>query len=114
MEALPLWLPVVFFLVAAAYSSVGFGGGSSYLAVLALTGIAFSVIPQTALVCNVVVAGIGVWHYARHGHLNHQINIAIWSIPCHPPTVPVSAPDSALGVNGQTIRPAVICRNTGK
>ncbi len=37
------------------YSSVGFGGGSSYLAILALTGIVFTQIRATALLCNIVV-----------------------------------------------------------
>ena len=45
----------LFFLVAVLYSSVGFGGGSSYLAVLALTGIAYTQIRSTALLCNIIV-----------------------------------------------------------
>lgn len=83
MEAIPLWLPVVFFLVAAAYSSVGFGGGSSYLAVLAFSAVAYNVIPQTALACNIVVAGIGVWHYSRRGHLDPRrvVPFIVLSIP---------------------------------
>ncbi len=39
----------LFFIVAILYSSVGFGGGSSYLAILALTGIVFTQIRATAL-----------------------------------------------------------------
>lgn len=46
---------ILFFVVAILYSSVGFGGGSSYLAILALTGIAFTQIRATALLCNIVV-----------------------------------------------------------
>lgn len=70
MESLPLWLPVLFFVIAAFYASVGFGGGSSYLAILALIGLSYTVIPQTALVCNLVVSAGGVWHFHRAGHLD--------------------------------------------
>lgn len=45
----------LFFIVAVFYSSVGFGGGSSYLAVLALSGMAFTQIRSTALLCNIIV-----------------------------------------------------------
>jgi uncharacterized protein len=48
-------LILLFFTVAILYSSVGFGGGSSYLAILAFTGIAFTQIRATALLCNIVV-----------------------------------------------------------
>jgi len=70
MESLPLWLPVLFFVVAMFYASVGFGGGSSYLAILALIGLSHTIIPQTALVCNIVVSAGGVWHFHRAGHLD--------------------------------------------
>jgi uncharacterized membrane protein YfcA len=66
---MPLWLPVAFFLVALAYSAAGFGGGSAYLAVLAVSGIPYQTMPQTALACNVVVTLGGVWHFHRGGHL---------------------------------------------
>lgn len=46
---------LLFLLVAILYSSVGFGGGSSYLAILAISGIAFTQIRSTALLCNIVV-----------------------------------------------------------
>ena len=69
MESLPIYLPVLFFVIALFYASVGFGGGSSYLAVLALLGWSHTLIPQTALVCNLIVAGGGVWHFHRGGHL---------------------------------------------
>lgn len=46
---------LLFFIIAILYSSVGFGGGSSYLAILALTGIVFTQIRATALLCNIAV-----------------------------------------------------------
>ncbi|MCI2229639.1 sulfite exporter TauE/SafE family protein [Polaribacter sp. MSW13] len=52
---------LLFFIVAVLYSSVGFGGGSSYLAILALTGIIFTQIRATALLCNIVVVSGNVF-----------------------------------------------------
>ncbi|WP_246034883.1 sulfite exporter TauE/SafE family protein [Polaribacter aestuariivivens] len=53
---LQFWhIAILFFFVAILYSSVGFGGGSSYLAILALTSIVFTQIRATALLCNIVV-----------------------------------------------------------
>ncbi len=69
MESIPFWLPFAFFAIALLYAMVGFGGGSSYLAVLALIGVSHTVIPQVALVCNIIVSGGGVWHFRRTGHL---------------------------------------------
>ena len=46
---------LLFFTVAILYASVGFGGGSSYLAILALTGLVFTQIRATSLLCNIVV-----------------------------------------------------------
>ena len=53
----------LFFVVAVLYSSVGFGGGSSYLAVLALTGIAYTQIRSTALLCNIMVVTGNVFFF---------------------------------------------------
>ncbi|MBL7828619.1 MAG: sulfite exporter TauE/SafE family protein [Saprospiraceae bacterium] len=49
------FLAVLFFFIAAVYASVGFGGGSSYIAVLAVSGLAFQDIRVIALVCNILV-----------------------------------------------------------
>lgn len=56
---------LLFFLIAILYSSVGFGGGSSYLAILALTGIAFTQIRAISLLCNIVVVGLNVFYFQR-------------------------------------------------
>ncbi len=59
---LQFW-PVIlfFFIVAVLYAAVGFGGGSSYLAILALTGIVFTQIRATALLCNIVVVSSNIF-----------------------------------------------------
>ncbi len=67
------WLVIAaFFIIALVYSSVGFGGGSSYLAVLALpvVGLAFPVIRSTALFCNLIVVTGGLIVFYREGKLS--------------------------------------------
>jgi len=48
-------LALIFLIVALLYASVGFGGGSTYIAILALTNISFETIPILALICNIIV-----------------------------------------------------------
>ncbi|NGP75039.1 sulfite exporter TauE/SafE family protein [Balneolaceae bacterium YR4-1] len=60
------YLPYIFFLIALFYSSVGFGGGSSYLAVLSLFMSEFYEIRSTALVLNVCVVTIGTIIFIRN------------------------------------------------
>ena len=55
----------LFFLIALAYASAGFGGGSSYTAVLLLRGEEQDVVRAVSLVCNLVVAGVGGWMSLR-------------------------------------------------
>ena len=73
----------LFFVIAVLYSSVGFGGGSSYLAVLALTGLAFTQIRATALLCNIVVVFGNVYFFHRQKTYNHKkvIPLVLFSIP---------------------------------
>lgn len=62
-----LWLAAAFLATALLYASVGFGGGSTYSALLALAGADYRILPLIALSCNiVVVAGSGV-RFARAG-----------------------------------------------
>jgi uncharacterized membrane protein YfcA len=74
---------ILFFLVAILYSSVGFGGGSSYLAILALTGIIFTQIRATALLCNIVVVSSNVFLFYQQKELDCKktIPLVILSVP---------------------------------
>lgn len=65
-----LVLAALFFVVAVAYSSVGFGGGSTYNALLILTGMDYRLVPAIALSCNILVVTGGVYHLSRAGHLS--------------------------------------------
>jgi len=74
---------VLFFLVSILYSSVGFGGGSSYLAILALTGIIFTQIRATALLCNIVVVSGNVFLFYQQKELDFKktIPLVLLSVP---------------------------------
>jgi uncharacterized membrane protein YfcA len=61
------WLPPAFFATALLYASVGFGGGSTYNALLSLAGFSFVLLPIVSLCCNVVVVGGGTIRFARAG-----------------------------------------------
>lgn len=63
------WLPVLFFVVAAVYSMAGFGGGSSYIAILLVSGFPNPHIPALALVCNLIVSSQGSLILIRRGQL---------------------------------------------
>ncbi|MEQ8471156.1 MAG: sulfite exporter TauE/SafE family protein [Marinoscillum sp.] len=60
------YLPIIFFLIALFYSSVGFGGGSSYLAILSLFFTEFYEIRSTALLLNICVVSIGTFVFIRN------------------------------------------------
>lgn len=63
-------LVVSFFVIALVYSSVGFGGGSSYLALLAIMGVHYETIRPTALLCNIIVVTGGTYIFYKEGKLN--------------------------------------------
>ena len=78
------WIIIsLFFIIAFLYSSVGFGGGSSYLAVLALTGFAFTQIRSTALLCNIVVVSSNVILFIKRDsyHWKKVIPLTLFSVP---------------------------------
>jgi uncharacterized membrane protein YfcA len=62
-----LGLALLFAITAALYASVGFAGGSTYNALLALAGVDHRVFPIVALCCNLIVATGGTIRFARAG-----------------------------------------------
>ena len=76
-------LSFLFFLTAILYSSVGFGGGSTYLALLLIWGIPYQVFPIIALCCNIIVVSGNCFNYVRAGNINIKLLIPylISSIP---------------------------------
>jgi uncharacterized membrane protein YfcA len=70
--------------VAILYSSVGHGGASGYIAVLALFSLAPASFKPTALVLNILVSSIAIFSFARAGHFSWRLfwPFAAASIPC--------------------------------
>lgn len=62
-----------FFLVALLYATVGFGGGSSYIALLAAGGVPFDMIPKISLICNILVVTGGTWNFYRSGYFDKKL-----------------------------------------
>ncbi len=60
-------LALAFALTALVYASVGFGGGSTYNALLALSGVDYHLLPAIALTCNMIVVAGGTLHFLRAG-----------------------------------------------
>jgi uncharacterized membrane protein YfcA len=77
------YLLPAFFCVAALYSAVGFGGGSSYLAILAISSIEFRSLRAIALLCNITVVAGGTYIFFRNGHLQLRktIPLVVASVP---------------------------------
>jgi len=63
-------LLISFFIIALIYSSVGFGGGSSYLALMGVMAIPMNVMRPTALLCNIVVVTAGTIIFYREKFLD--------------------------------------------
>lgn len=72
-----------FFVVAVLYSAVGFGGGSSYLAILTLVFTSFFAIRSTALLCNLTVVLGSCFLFYKSGHLSFKkfLPFIVTSIP---------------------------------
>lgn len=83
-----LWLTGLFALVALVYASVGFGGGSTYTALLSLWGIEYQLIPVISLLCNIIVVTGGSIRFVRAG-------LITW--PQVLPMLMVSAPLAFIG-----------------
>jgi len=68
-----LWIALLMGLAAALYSTVGHGGASAYLAIMALFSVAPETMRPTALALNLVVAGFGTFRYWWAGQINFRL-----------------------------------------
>jgi len=71
----PYFLAVLFFIVAFTYSSVGLGGGSSYTALMAISGMHTLAIPMISLSLNLVVTSVGSFNFIRNKHARIKLII---------------------------------------
>ena len=72
-------LSIFFFITAILYSSVGFGGGSTYLALLLIWNIPYYIFPIIALICNIIVVTGNSINYIRAGNHNFKLLIPFLS-----------------------------------
>jgi len=68
-----LLIAILFFITAILYSSVGFGGGSTYLALLLIWGVPYFIFPVIALSCNIIVVSGNCFNYIKAGNLNFKL-----------------------------------------
>lgn len=90
-------LALAFLATAALYAAVGFGGGSTYNALLVLSEVDYRAIPTIALLCNILVVSVGSWRFHRDGHVPWR---RIW------PLFVTSVPLAWLG--GRLVVPEVL------
>lgn len=96
------WIALTAAVVAVAflYSSVGHGGATGYLAVLALAGVAPDSARAAALLTNCFVAGVAWWRFSQAGHINLHVLLLLvaTSVPCAWLGSRVELPRSTYGV----------------
>ena len=66
-------LSIFFFITAILYSSVGFGGGSTYLALMLIWDLPYYIFPIIALFCNIIVVSGNSINYLRSGNINLKL-----------------------------------------
>ena len=66
-------LSILFFVTALIYSSVGFGGGSPYLALLLIWGVPYTIFPVIALICNIIVVSGNSINFIRSKNINFSL-----------------------------------------
>ena len=76
-------LAILFLVTAIVYSSVGFGGGSTYLALLLIWEVPYFIFPIIALSCNIIVVSGNCFNYIKARNLNFKtlIPYLLGSIP---------------------------------
>ena len=82
------WLALLFAVTALLYAAVGLGGGSTYNALLVLSGVDFALLPVIALCCNILVVSGGTARFSAAGHIPWR---RVW------PIFAVSVPMAWLG-----------------
>ena len=63
-------LTIFFFITAIFYSSIGFGGGSTYLALMLIWDVPFHIFPIIALICNIIVVSGNSINFLRTKNIN--------------------------------------------
>lgn len=79
----PFEMAPLFFVIATIYSMVGFGGGSSYIALLMLFNYPHTLSPTLALLCNIIVVSSGAYHFFKNKNISFDLTwpFLLTSIP---------------------------------
>lgn len=93
----PYIIPVLFFIVAFTYSSVGLGGGSSYTALMAIFGFNALAIPVISLSLNLIVTTVGSYNFIRYKHARLRL-----LLPFLVSSIPMAYVGGALQLSKQT------------
>ncbi|MEZ5903380.1 MAG: sulfite exporter TauE/SafE family protein [Alphaproteobacteria bacterium] len=78
-----IFLTISFFITAILYAAVGFGGGSTYNALLVVAAIDYKILPVIALICNLIVVSGGSCRFFCAGHV-HFKKILPWVVTSVP------------------------------
>lgn len=100
-EMIP-YLAGCIFVVAMMYASVGHGGASGYLAIMALFSLPPEALKPTALMLNIVVAGVGTYLYCSAGQFSWR---AFW--PFVITSIPMSFLGGTFSLSPELYRPAL-------
>ena len=66
-------LTIFFFITAILYSSIGFGGGSTYLALLLIWDVPYYIFPILALICNIIVVSGNSINFLKSQNTNFNL-----------------------------------------
>jgi uncharacterized membrane protein YfcA len=97
-----IWIAALMAIAAALYSSVGHGGASAYLAIMALFSVAPDTMRPTALALNLVVATFAATRFALKGQTNWRL-FATFSATA----VPAAYLGGTIHLPPETYRPLV-------
>lgn len=87
-------------IVAVLYSSVGHGGASGYIAIMALFSLSPEVIHPVGLSLNVVVAGFATWRFSRAGYVDWRS-----AVPIIVASMPLAFVGGSVDLSGSVYRP---------
>ena len=103
MDAVTIAMIAGLMLVAAAlYSSVGHGGASAYLAIMALFSVAPETMRPTALALNLIAAAFGTWRFWRAGQTDRRI-LLLFALPA----IPAAFIGGGISVPAEIYRPLI-------
>ena len=69
-----IWIFILSLLIISfMYSSIGHGGASGYLALMAIFNFSPEIMRPTGLILNLFVSGIAFYHFWKNGYFNKKL-----------------------------------------